>query len=1120
MSTVGDWLASLGMSEYVELFAANRIDYVVLPDLTDHDLEKLGIVLGDRRKILRAIQALPEATETPQLRRGTDSHFCDAAERRQLSVMFVDLVSSTELSARLDPEDLGRVIGSFQKTCATALTAFGGSIAKYIGDGALAYFGYPQAHEDDAERAVRAGMALIDAIAAMDLPFAVRLQARVGVATGLVVVGDLIGEGSAQERVAVGETLNLAARIETAASPNSLVVGELTRRLAGGAFDYEDLGLHELKGIAGATRLWRVLGESQVRGRFEARIGKGLTPFVGRKEEIGLMRHRWEYVREGEGQTVLLSAPAGFGKSRIAQAFREHLSDSSIACLQYFGSPFHVSSPFYPFIGHLELAAGIVRTDKATEKLDKVERLLQGSAQNKAEAAPLLAALLSIPLGHRYPPLQINEQVQKQRTMDALLEQLVVRSRRGPVLVVFEDAHWIDPTSLELMSAIVRRVADLPIMVVVTYRPEFTPPWLDLGHVTMVKLGHLGRGQVLELIQKAAGGKALPDPVVQQIAAKSQGVPLFVEEITRSILESGDLEERGECYVVRQSGREFAIPSTLQDSLVARLDRLGSAKEVALTASIIGGEFSYELIKAVSSTSHSMLQADLERLVVADLLGQHGAPPQSRYTFKHALIRDAAFQTVLKARRRELHKRIANEIASGFPEVVEREPELVAHHYTEAEVIDRALEFWCRAANRAAASLAYVEALGHVDRGMKLISALPAGAERDEWELAFRSIEGPSRMALDGWDSPSASSLYEAARAVAERLGRPAELFRSVWGQWMGAHSNGQHVRAHALYHEIFGLLERTTETEYVIQAHHAGGSQMVAEGAPRAALAHIDELLTNYRMDAHGNLALFYGAHDPGCCSLGMRALSLMMLGHIEQAEAASSRSLELSERLNHKPSISHTHMFRAEFCIILSRAEAADEHLRESISIAKKYSLTGYIYAGEIMQGWVRVLQGEAEAGVRQAERALEALKGFPSRRFHLPIRIAIVGRAKAAAGDIGGALVYYGSALEAAASTGERWYEPELLRLRAEMLLALPESRPVAAEQCLTDAIALAQKQESKLWELRSATALAGLWAHQGRRAEASDILAPVYGWFTEGLDAPDLKNAKALLAELAA
>ena len=364
----------------------------------------------------------------------------------------------------------------------------------------------------------------------------------------------------------------------------------------------------------------------------------------------------------------------------------------------------------------------------------------------------------------------------------------------------------------------------------------------------------------------------------------------------------------------------------------------------------------------------------------------------------------------MKARRRELHKLIAEELTTRFPDVAAREPELLAHHYSEAEMTDRALEFWRRAANRAAAGLAYVEALGHVDRAMKLISTLPAGAERDEWELAFRSIEGPSRMALDGWDSPSATRLYEAARVVAERLGRPAELFRSVWGLWMGAHSNGQHVRAHALYQEILGLLGQSDEAEYIIQAHHAGGSQMVAEGAPRAAMAHIDELLTNYRMDAHGNLALMYGAHDPGCCSLGMRALSLMMLGYVVQAEAASLGSLELSERLDHKPSISHTRMFRAEFCIILNRAKDADEHLRASISIAKKYALTGYIYADELMEGWVRVVQGEADAGVRQAEAALEALKAIPSRRFHLPIRIAIVGRAKAAAGDFEGALEYY--------------------------------------------------------------------------------------------------------------
>ena len=459
---VGSWLRSLGLGQYEAAFRDNAVDAEVLPELADGDLEKLGVLLGHRKRLLKAIASLGSAETAAKPATPVPPQTSpNVAERRQLTVMFCDLVGSTAMSARLDPEDLGEVIAAFQKRVFETVHRFGGSIAKYIGDGALAYFGYPEAHEDDAERSVRAGLALVDAIAAMELPFAVRLQVRVGIATGLVVVGDLIGEGSAQERVAVGETLNLAARIQTAAPPNSLLVGELTRHLAGAAFDYEDLGLRELKGIAGATRLWRVIGESQARGRFEARIVKGLTPFVGRGEEIGLMRRRWDYVREGEGQTVLLSAPAGFGKSRIAQAFREHLGDPSITCLQYFGSPFHAGTPFHPFIRQIEWAAGIARTDSAAEKLDKLEGLLEGSAETKAEVAPLFAALLSVPFGQRYAPLQINEQVQKQRTMEALLEQLVLLSSRGPVLVVFEDAHWIDPTSLELMSAVVRRVADL-----------------------------------------------------------------------------------------------------------------------------------------------------------------------------------------------------------------------------------------------------------------------------------------------------------------------------------------------------------------------------------------------------------------------------------------------------------------------------------------------------------------------------------------------------------------------------------------------------------------------------------------------------------------------------------
>src|SRR5271168_19159 len=652
---VAAWLRGLGLEQYAPGFHDNDVDGEVLSELTAADLVSIGVTsVGHRRKLLAAIAALKSETAStlaadasdelsPTLASVSAARSTDA-ERRQLTVMFCDLVGSTEISTRLDPEDLSDVIGAFQKGCVSAVTGFGGSVAKYMGDGALVYFGYPQAHEDDAERAIRAGLALIDAMTAIRLSVPAVPQVRVGIATGVVVVGELIGEGSSQERVAVGDTLNFAARIQSVASADSVVVAELTRRLAGAAFDYQDLGLQELKGIPGAARLWRITSESSARGRFDSRVVRDLTPLVGRTEEIALLHRRWDHAKDCDGQLILLSAPAGFGKSRITQALRERLDDRSVTCLQYFGSPFHVNSAFYPIIRQLEWAAGIVRTDTGPRKLDKLEAVLTNSAEDETEAAALMADLLSIPFGERYPPLQLTEAVQKQRTMEVLEEQLVVLSRRDAVLVLFEDTHWFDPTSLELMDRIVRRLVDLPVMIVVTYRPEFTAPWLDLGHVTMLKLNHLGRSQVVDLICKTAGGKTLPEAIVDQIATKSQGVPLFIEEITRAILESGDLEEEGERYVLRQSIRDFTIPSTLQDSLIARLDRLGVAKDVALTASIIGREFSYELLDAVARMSQATLLEGLEQLVRSDLLGQRGAPPQSRYTFKHALIRDAAFQ--------------------------------------------------------------------------------------------------------------------------------------------------------------------------------------------------------------------------------------------------------------------------------------------------------------------------------------------------------------------------------------------------------------------------------------------------------------------------------------------
>jgi class 3 adenylate cyclase/tetratricopeptide (TPR) repeat protein len=1115
METIGEWLAALGMSEYHDRFIENRIDVSVLQDLTDADLENLGVLLGDRRKMLRAIRGSGDGP----LSKPTDAGISrrDSSERRQITVMFIDIVGSTELSATIDPEDLGTVLGLFKTRCAEAVAYYGGSIANYMGDGALAYFGYPAAHEDDAERAIRAGLSLIGAIGDLRLSIPTPLRVRVGIATGLVVVGDLIGTTGSRETVAVGETLNLAARIQAAASANSVVVGSLTKRLAGGAFDYIDLGTQQLKGIPTATRLWRVLGESQARGRFDARTSQGLTPFVGREEEIELLLRRWEQARVGEGQLVLLSAPPGFGKSRVTLAFRERLEAPNSTCVEYFGSPFHINSPFHPFIRQIEWSTGIVRADNPSEKLAKIEKTFGSGEPDISETTTLLATLLSIPSAERFPPLQIDEVVQKQRTMELLGRQLIRLAKQEPLLLVFEDAHWIDATSVETMSGIIRKLANLPVMIVVTYRPEFAPPWLDLGHTTMLRLNQLGRRQVSELIVKAARGKRLPDSIIEQILEKAQGVPLFVEEITRTILESGDLEEDVDSYILRQTTRDFLIPATLQDSLIARLDRLGSPKELILTASIIGREFSFELIDAVASVSQAELLADLRRLVRSDLLSEQGTPPHSRYAFKHALIRDAAFQSVLKARKRELHSRIANVLADRFSEVVAAEPEVIAHHFTEAQIIDRALEFWRHAANRATSRLAYVEALGHVTKALSLIETLPSGHGRDEWELAFLVIEGPSRMALDGWDSPEAKDLYEKARIVAERLGRPAEVFRSVWGLWMGAHSGGQHKRAHDLFLEIQSLMENTNEPEHVVQAHHAGGSQMVAEGAPRTALFHIDKLLTNYRMDVHGNHALMYGAHDPGCCSLGMKALSLTMLGYPDLAEEESLKSLAMSERLGHQPSISHTHMFRAEHCIIMNRFDDAAPHLSASIELANKYSLAGYLISDNLMLGLVLVMQGEFDAGVRQAEIALDDLRKIPTRRFHLPIRISIVGRAKNAAGDHEGALALFNTALEAAANTGETWYEPELLRLKADCLIARSHKTEIA-EECLNKAIGIAKRQDAKFWELRSANSLARLCARKGQREQALRLLSPIYEWFTEGFEGEDLIEAKKLIEEL--
>jgi class 3 adenylate cyclase len=619
MQQIADWLKKLGMSDYVERFVENRIDLSILPDLTDQDLEKLGVLLGDRRKMLRAIRNLgnaeisvassPTAVATKPTRQGD-------AERRQLTVMFADLVGSTALSTKLDPEDMRLVIGAYHQCVAETVARFGGFIAKYMGDGVLAYFGYPHAHEDDAERAVRAGLALIEAVG--KLRAQEPLQARIGVATGLVVVGDLVGSGEAEERGVVGETPNLAARLQGRAEPNMVVIADGTRKLLGKLFELQDLGPQELKGIAGPAQAWAVLRASSVESRFEALRATGLTALVGREEEFELLLRRWARAKTGEGQLVLLSGEAGIGKSRLTAALLERLAGEPHTRLRYFCSPQHTDSALYPIIGQMERAAGLTHADKAKAKLDKLDAVLAQTSTSIRDAA-LFAEMLSLANDRRYPALDLTPQQRRQSTLETLISQLEVPARQSPLLMVFEDAHWTDPSSFEVIGRVVDRIATLRVLLVVTFRQEFDPPWIGQPHVTSMTINRLTQRDVGIMIDRVIGNKLLLASMRQDIIERTDGIPLFVEEMTKAVLEA-DSEGAAQRTVVAMPSPAVAVPASLYASLMARLDRLGPAKEVAQIGAVIGREFSHALLAALWSKLEAELQSALDRLVEAGLL--------------------------------------------------------------------------------------------------------------------------------------------------------------------------------------------------------------------------------------------------------------------------------------------------------------------------------------------------------------------------------------------------------------------------------------------------------------------------------------------------------------------
>ena len=786
---VGGWLRSLGLAQYEDAFRDNAIDHSVLPSLTVEDLKDLGVgIVGHRRKLLDAIVAL-RADEKDPPHASVEPSANDAAERRQVTVMFSDLVGSTALSTRLDPEDLREIISDYHRCVTDTVRRFGGFVGQYMGDGVLVYFGYPRAHEHDAELAVRAGLELIAAIAS--LKTRVALQTRIGIATGVVVVGDLAGSGAAQERGIVGETPNLAARLQGVAEPNMVVIAEGTRRLVGNLFDLRDLGAQELKGIPRPTRAWAVLRLGAVESRFEALHADGLTALVGRNEETGLLTRRWASARRGEGQVVLLSGEAGIGKSRLTAALMECLATEPHTRLRYFCSPQHTDSAFYPFILQTGRAAGVTAEDTPPARLDKLDALLAQTSTSPEDAA-LFAQMLSVADDGRYRAPDLSPQQRRQRTMDALITWIDALTRAGPVLMIFEDAHWIDPTSLEALGGMVDRIAALPVLLIVTSRPEFVPPWPGRPHVTTLAINRLPPHEIGAMIDRVVGTKHIPANIRQDIIERTDGIPLVVEEMTQAVLEA-DTEDEALRTAAAVPSSALAVPASLHASLLARLDRLGPAKQVAQIGAAIGREFSHGLLASVARQTDAELASTLDRLLTAGVIFRQGAPPHATYLFNHALVHDAAYGTLLREQRRALHARIGESLEAEAADIAENQPELLARHYTEAGLIEKAAVFWGKAGRRSLARSALIEASEQLARALDQLAALPGTAALRREQIRLQIELSNALLHIRGHASPETKASFDRARALieqAEAIGEPPEdpllLFSVLYGFWVG----------------------------------------------------------------------------------------------------------------------------------------------------------------------------------------------------------------------------------------------------------------------------------------------------------------------------------------------
>ena len=1040
-------------------------------------------------------------------------------ERRQLTVLFCDLVGSTALSARLDPEDFSAVIAGYRRCITETVACFDGFVARHHGDGAVVYFGYPQAHEDDAERAVQASLALVQAVAA--LPTKEKLSARVGVATGVALVGDMSDSAISEEHGILGDTPNLAARLQSLAQPGGVIISGRTKTIAGRQFEYLDLGKVEIKGFVEPVAAWLVAGKTTVTSRSHALQSCDLLPLIGRDEEMELLLRRWERAKSGEGQVVLLSGEAGIGKSRLTVALLEQLAREPHIRLRYFCSPQHTDSTLYPVIGEMLRAAGFAHDDSQQAKTDKLDALLAQSSTTPQDAA-LFAEMLSLPNDGRYPPVEVEPQLRRQKTLKALGSYIEALARINPVLMIFEDAHWTDPTSLELFARAVDLAVSRRLLILVTFRPEFSPPWIGRPHVTSLTLNRLTRRDIDSLIEGVVGNRSLPAGIRQDIIERTDGIPLFVEEMTKAVLDAEGGSEAQPAFAGAPTP-VVAVPASLQASLMSRLDRLGPAKDVAQVGAAIGREFSHMLLAAVVRKPEAELDSDLDRLIAAGLLFRQGTPPHASYLFKHALVQDAAYSTMLREPRRVLHARIAEILESQFAEIAESQPELLARHYTKADLIEKSARLWGKAGQRSQERSALVEAAGQLSQALAQIATLPSRPELRREQIILQVALLNTLMHVKGYGAPETKAAVAQVRALieqAERLGEPPDdsslLLSALFGQWIVNFISFNGDVARELAARFLALGEKEGTAVPLMIGHRTMGSTLAFMGDLVEARAHYNEALALYRAAEHRRLMTRFG-QDLRVTCLAFRSMLSWLLGYPEAALKDADCALIEARQIEHAATL----MFTLNFPILINtycgNYDAANERLKELVILAEEKGAPFRKAEGVLRRGYVLTLTGEATKAVEMITSGIDLWRSAGSTIF-TPEHEFMLAIAHADSGQFDNAWRCIDKAMAAMHATKERWCEAEAHRVAGEIALKSPRRDVAKAQAYFEHSLTVARAQQAKSWELRAAMSLARLLSDQGKRQTARDLLAPIYDWFTEGFDTSDLRKAKALLGEL--